>query len=91
MIVARRLLKSTFTPLFSAVTRTASNEITRSIENIKARLMNTVQQLKPNMMKSEASVLDVVDTFKCVNYRYEFPQNLTEEQKKHMKRFDIFR
>jgi succinate dehydrogenase (ubiquinone) iron-sulfur subunit len=39
----------------------------------------------------EASLSDIADTLKCVNYRYDFPQGLTEEKKKTMKRFDIFR
>jgi hypothetical protein len=41
--------------------------------------------------KKEASLVDLADTLKSVNYRYDFPQGLTEEKKKSLKRFDIFR
>ena len=39
----------------------------------------------------ESSLHDIVDTLKCVNYRYDYPQKLSDEQKKSLKRFDIFR
>lgn len=34
---------------------------------------------------------DIMGTLKGINYRYDFPQKLTEQQKKTMKRFDVFR
>lgn len=91
MIAARRLFKSCFAPLFS-VSRMASIQIPKQAAGIKDKVMNRIQQqLKSRGGDSAASLMDVAETFKCVNYRYEFPQNLTDEQKSHMKRFDIFR
>jgi succinate dehydrogenase (ubiquinone) iron-sulfur subunit len=39
---------------------------------------------------AETSIADVADVFK-VNYTVEFDQGLTDEQKKQMKRFDVYR
>jgi len=40
---------------------------------------------------STPKLRDIIDTLRNINYRRDYPQGLTEEQKKGMKRFDIFR
>jgi len=64
----------------------------RMFGSIKDKVLNSIPW--PNKTKekdSSPSLLDLADTLKFVNYRYDFPQGLTEEQKKSLKRFDIFR
>ncbi len=88
MIVARSLLRSSIKPMCSVMRMINTKPLT----DLKDAILSKVNiPFLSKRGESPASVLDVIDTFKAVNYRYEFPQNLTEEQKKHMKRFDIFR
>lgn len=84
MIVARRLLQASLKPLSAAI-RLAST--TPKVSKEKAHS----QPAKANGQSEAPNLLDLADTLKCVNYRYDFPQGLTEEQKKSMKRFDVFR
>ena len=82
--VVRWMATETETP--KAETKKMENVTTK----IKTKMLNRLHFPHKTATK-EASLLDIVDTLKCVNYRYDYPQKLTEEQKKSLKRFDIFR
>ena len=45
----------------------------------------------PKRKAKEVSIFDSLDAIRFVNYRYDFPQGLTSEEKSQLKRFDIFR
>uniref|UniRef100_Q5DM51 Succinate dehydrogenase [ubiquinone] iron-sulfur subunit, mitochondrial n=2 Tax=Nyctotherus ovalis TaxID=70075 RepID=Q5DM51_NYCOV len=80
MIVPRRLSK-----IFTQSTRTFTI-VNRIQEKISSFLSSEVIE-KPKPPK----LIDIIGTLKNINYRYDYPQNLTKEQKEHMKRFDVFR
>ena len=82
MIVARRLLSASIKPITSALRLSTTAE---------APKVGPPKTFHPKKHDEAPGLSDLVDTFKCINYRYDFPQGLTEEQKKTMKRFDIFR
>jgi len=85
MIATRRIIQASLKPLVAAMraTRFAS-------ENVK-QAAAAASYKKPVEKDTPPTILDLGDTLKHVNYRYDFPQGLTEEQKKKMKRFDVFR
>ncbi len=87
MIVARRLLTAGLKPITAAfrMARTFSEATPEKMPRPDSRAHRPAEE------ESAPSLLDLTTTLKCVNYRYEFPQGLTEEQKKKMKRFDVFR
>ncbi len=71
-------------------------------DNQDAEPQNITLEPKPSFMdrlrsrfgthkEKEAALSDVIGTLRSINYRYDFPQGLTEQQKKQLKRFDVFR
>ena len=94
MIAAvRSAMRVAIKPAF-AVARMASEQPTKPEQPHKVSILNRIPWPKKSVEKEPtptSSILDVADFFKSINYRHEFPQNLTAEQKKSMKRFDIFR
>jgi len=48
-------------------------------------------EVKKPSTSGKPKLTDLISTLKGVNYRYDFDQGLSEEQKKNMKRFDVFR
>ena len=91
MIAARMLLRRSYAPL-SYLVRMASEHVVNPDESMRANILKKIHWPAKSKGKDDAaSLLDLGDTLKCVNFRYDFPQDLTPEQKKDMKRFDIFR
>lgn len=79
MIVAKRLLR----PFLRSIR--AASVVNNIKQKASAFMLNSPESGESPKLK------EFIDTLKNVNYRYEYPQNLTEEQKETMKRFDIFR
>lgn len=75
MIVARSLRR-----VFSKTVRLAS-----FMDRVKEAVA-----AKPES-QSVPKVREIFDTLRNINYRVDYPQGLSEEQKKNMKRFDVFR
>lgn len=63
-------------------------QILKLHENTKKEMKQSKKAL--NQIKAP-SFKDLGETLMNVNYRIEYPQNLTDDQKKKMKRFDVFR
>lgn len=64
-----------------------------SMSNVTNNILKKVSSIKSNKNEQPDApkLKEVFDTIKAVNYRYDFPQGLTEEEKKAMKRYDIFK
>ncbi len=58
---------------------------------ILKRIASRAGEFVESRKEKEASLTDIVGVLKFINYRYDYPQGLTEEEKKKLKRFDIFR
>lgn len=73
------------------VARSLGRMISRTMRS--ASFMDHVKEavaVKPET-QSAPKVREIFDTLRNINYRVDYPQGLSEEQKKNMKRFDIFR
>jgi hypothetical protein len=77
MIVARGLART----LLKSV-RPAS-----IIDQVQSKISSFVS----DKVAAAPKLREIIDTLRNINYRRDFPQGLTNEQKKGMKRFDIFR